>query len=122
MDIEQLREICLTVKGVEECLPFDEDTPVYKVMGRMFAFYPLTPKNGEFFVVMKCDPEKSLDLRERYTGVTKGFYAGNNLKWNSVYLQRDVPDSIIRELVYHSAGEVIKALSKKKQAEYHNQE
>ncbi|MDR1516612.1 MAG: MmcQ/YjbR family DNA-binding protein [Dysgonamonadaceae bacterium] len=118
MNIEQLREICLSVPGVEECMPFDDDTPVYKVMGKMFAFYPLTPKDGEFLVVMKCNPERSAALREQYEGVTKGYYAGDNLKWNSVYLNRDLPDSLIRELVFHSVDEVIAALPKKKQAEY----
>ncbi|MDR1652144.1 MAG: MmcQ/YjbR family DNA-binding protein [Prevotellaceae bacterium] len=119
MNIEELREICLSVKGVEECLPFDEDTPVYKVMGKMFAFYGLTPKDGEFLVTLKCDPEKSPELRERYRGITKGYYAGNNMKWNSVYLSRDVPDALIRELVIHSADEVIRALPKKKRDEYY---
>ncbi|MDR1724563.1 MAG: MmcQ/YjbR family DNA-binding protein [Tannerella sp.] len=120
MNIEELREICLSVPGVEESLPFDEDTPVYKVMGKMFAYYGLTPKDGRFVVSMKCDPERSADLRDRYTGVSKAIHAGDNLKWNSVYIQSDVPDSLIRELVYHSADEVIKALPRKKQAEYYD--
>jgi len=118
MNIEELREICMSVKGVEECLPFDNDTPVYKVMGKMFAYYSLTPKNGDFFVNLKCNPERSFDLREQYAGVTKGYHVGDTLKWNSVYIQSDVPDKLIRELVLHSVDEVIANLSKKKQDEY----
>jgi predicted DNA-binding protein (MmcQ/YjbR family) len=118
MNIEELREVCLSVRGVEECLPFDNDTPVYKVMGKMFAYYALTPKGGEFFVNLKCNPERSVELRERYEGVTKAYHADDSLKWNSVYIQRDVPDKLIRELICHSADEVIKALPKRKQKEY----
>jgi len=118
MNIEQLREECLKIKGAEECFPFDEDTAVFKVMGKMFAFVGLAPKNGEFLVSMKCHPERSADLRERYEGITKGFYCGDTLKWNSVYLSRDVPDKLIAELIQHSADEVIRGLSKKLQKAY----
>jgi predicted DNA-binding protein (MmcQ/YjbR family) len=118
MNIEELREICLSVKGAEECLPFDDDTPVYKLMGKMFAYYSLTPKGGNFFVNLKCSPARSAELREQYEGVVKGYHAGDTLKWNSVYIQSDLPDRLIRELVYHSVCEVIAALPKKMQAEY----
>ncbi|MDR2684205.1 MAG: MmcQ/YjbR family DNA-binding protein [Prevotellaceae bacterium] len=118
MNIEQLREECLKIKDAEECFPFDADTIVFKVMGKMFAFFGLTPKDGEFFVCLKCAPERSLELREHYRGVTKGYYCGNNLLWNSVYLERDLPDKLIKELIQHSADEVIKKLPKMKQREY----
>jgi predicted DNA-binding protein (MmcQ/YjbR family) len=67
---------------------------------------------------MKCDPEKTAELREKYDGITKGYYAGNNLMWNSVYIQSDVPDKLIVELIEHSVEEVVKKLPKKKQKEY----
>jgi len=118
MNIEELRHFCLAIKNVEECTPFGEDVMVYKIMNKMFAFFPLNPKNNEHFIVMKCAPEKTVELREKYEGITKGYYAGNNLKWNSVYLQKDVPDMLIVELIEHSVEEVIKSLSKKKQKEY----
>jgi predicted DNA-binding protein (MmcQ/YjbR family) len=118
MNIEELRSHCLAIKKVEECTPFGEDVIVYKIMNKMFAFIPLTPKDGQFFVVLKCDPEKTVELREKYEGITKGYYAGNNLKWNSVYIQKDVPDELIVELIEHSVEEVVKNLPKKKQKEY----
>jgi predicted DNA-binding protein (MmcQ/YjbR family) len=120
MDIEELRNHCLSIKKVEECMPFDQDTLVYKIMNKMFAFFPMTPKGNEHFVVLKCDPERSAYLREKYAGITKGYYAGNNLKWNSVYIQRDVPAELIVELIKHSVEEVVKNLPKKKQQEYND--
>ena len=119
MNIEQLREYCLSIKGASESTPFGDDVLVYKVMNKMFVFIPLTPKDNDFFAVMKCDPEKTVELRERYAGVTKGYYTGDNLLWNSVYIQRDVPDALIKELIDHSVSEVVKKLSKKQQQEYY---
>ena len=118
MNLEELRNHCLAIKNVKECTPFGEDVMVYKIMNKMFAFFSLYPKNSEYFVVMKCAPEKTVELREKYDGITKGYYAGNNLKWNSVYIQKDVPDKLIIELIKHSVEEVIKQLPKKKQEEY----
>ena len=118
MNLEELRNHCLAIKNVEECTPFGDDVMVYKIMNKMFAFYSLNPKDNEHFVVMKCSPEKTVELREKYEGITKGYYAGNNLQWNSVYIQKDVPDKLIIELIEHSVEEVIKKLPKKKQEEY----
>jgi len=118
MNIEELRSHCLAVKNAEECMPFGEDVMVYKVMNKMFAFFSLAPKNNDHFVVLKCDPERTIELREKYDGVTKGYYAGNNLMWNSVYIQKDVPDKLIIELITHSVDEVVKQLPKKKQIAY----
>ncbi|MDR1738609.1 MAG: MmcQ/YjbR family DNA-binding protein [Candidatus Symbiothrix sp.] len=118
MNIEKLRECCLAVKGVEECMPFNDDTPVYKVMGKMFAYFGLTPKDGKFVVSLKCDPERSAALRDKYSGVGKPIHSADTLKWNSVYIESDVPDSVIAELVAHSADEVIKALPRYKREEY----
>jgi len=118
MNIEELRNHCLAVKNAEESTPFGDDVLVYKIMNKMFAFFALHPKDHEHFVVMKCDPEKTAALREKYAGITKGYYTGDTLTWNSVYIQKDVPDALIVELITHSAEEVLKKLPKKKQEEY----
>lgn len=117
MNIEELRSYCLAVKGATESFPFDDTTLVFKVMGKMFAYVGLNPKDGNFKVDMKCDPEKSSELREKYWGIVHGTHT-RELMWNLVYLQSDVPEQLIRELIDHSVEEVIKKLPKKKQQEY----
>lgn len=72
MNIEEFREHCLAVKGAEECFPFDDTVLVFKVMGKMFAFISIAPRDGRFKANLKCDPERSVDLRERYDGVGVG--------------------------------------------------
>lgn len=54
MNIEQFRDFGLTVKGVEECFPFGSDVLVYKIMGKMFTYCGLEPKDGCFIANMKC--------------------------------------------------------------------
>ena len=117
MNIEELREYCLSVKGATESFPFDETTLVFKIMGKMFAYTGLNPKDGQFKVDLKCDPEKSSELREKYEGVRHGTHT-HGLLWNAVCLTSDVPDMLIKELIEHSVEEVIQKLPKKKQEEY----
>ena len=117
MNIEQFREHCLSVKGAEECFPFDEDVLVFKVAGKMFAYGSLAPRNGRYVFSLKCDPERTLELREHYADIGRGIHTASNL-WISVAIQGDVPDSLIEELIRHSVDEVIKKLPKKKQTEY----
>jgi predicted DNA-binding protein (MmcQ/YjbR family) len=119
MNIEQLREYCISIKGATESFPFDETTLVFKVMEKMFAYIGLEPKDGRFAVNLKCNPEKSIELRERYQGINNGIHTPHGFLWNAVYLESDVPDGLIQELITHSVEEVIKKLPKKKQAEYY---
>jgi len=117
MNIEELREHCLSINGCSESTPFLSDYIVaFKVMGKMFAFFSLEPKEGQFFVYMKCDPERSVELRERYIGITRSMH--DTLLWNAVYLESDVPDPLIKELIDHAVEEVIKKLPKSKREEY----
>lgn len=118
MNIEELRDHCLAIKNVQEGTPFGDGVMVYKIMNKVFAYFVLNPKDGEHFVVLKCNPDKTVELRDKYKGVTKGLYMGDTLMWNSIYIQKDVPDELIVELIEHSAQEVIKKLPKKEQTEY----
>lgn len=117
MNIEDLREYCLSIKGARESLPFDEYTLVYKVMGKVFAYFSLNPKGEKFFINMKCNPEKSAYLMARYNGILFGYHSDKKY-WISVYIESDVPGELIKELINHSVDEVIKKLPKRLQAEY----
>lgn len=117
MNIEEFRECCLSVKESTESMPFlGHNVLVFKVMDKMFAYIPLAPKDGVFRADLKCNPERSVELRENYCGITQTDF--KTLLWNLVTLESDVPDQLIKELIYHSAEEVIKKLPKKKQEEY----
>ena len=119
MDIEEIREFCLSVKGAEECFPFDETVLVFKVMDKMFAFMSLDRKERGFMINLKCDPEYAIELREQYEAVIPGYHS-NKKYWNSVYVEEVKKDVDLQKWILHSVDEVIKKLPKKKQEEYNN--
>lgn len=114
MDVETIREYCLSKKGVTESFPFDDVSLVMKVMDKMFALIDLEEAKS---ISLKCDPEQAIDLREHYSGI-EGAYHFNKKYWNSVRLDMDVDDSLIKKLVDHSYEEVIKKFTKKLRTEY----
>ena len=81
MNIEELRTYCLSVPGTEECLPFDDVTLVYKVMGKMYALIPLDTETCSISV--KCDPDKAIELREQYQAVQEAWHF-NKKYWNTL--------------------------------------
>lgn len=114
MDIESAREYCLLKKAATECMPFDEYSLVMKVMDKMFALIDL---GGSGSISLKCDPDYAIELRERYAGI-EGARHFNKRYWNRVYLDRDVEERTIRELIDHSYEEVLKKFTKKMRNEY----
>jgi len=109
MDIVSFREFCLSLKGVSEELPFDENTLVFKVMGKMFA---LTDIDRFESINLKCDPEKAIALREKYNSVKEGYHM-NKKHWNTVLTTEQLPDSFLKGLILHSYELVVAGLTKK---------
>ena len=113
MNITDFYEYCLSKKGVTEHFPFDEDTLVFKVGGKVFALSPLSNwENGKAAVNLKCNPERAVELREEYEGVQPGFHM-SKVHWNTVTINSDVPLKVLRELIDHSYELVFNSLTKK---------
>lgn len=115
MNIEDLRSFCLSVPGTEECLPFDDVTLVYKVMGKMYALIPIEKEACSISV--KCDPEKAIELRENFQAVQEARHF-NKKYWNTLFPNMDMNDAQIKHWILHSIEEVIQKLPKVKQFEY----
>ncbi|NNU33901.1 MmcQ/YjbR family DNA-binding protein [Mucilaginibacter sp. S1162] len=113
MNIEELRDYCLKKPGVTEGFPFDTDTPVFKVGGKMFLLTGL--KQGDRFNV-KCDPELAVELRDRYTEVQPGYHM-NKAMWNTVFMNGTLAHKQLLEMVDHSYDLIFKSLPKKTQAQ-----
>lgn len=109
MDMESLRNYCLMKNGATEELPFDENSPVYKVMGKIFAIINLIPP---YSINLKCSPEKAVDLRERYDAITPGYHM-NKTHWNTIELNRGVSPNLFKKLVDHSYDLVVEGLPAK---------
>jgi predicted DNA-binding protein (MmcQ/YjbR family) len=118
MNIEEFRDYCLAKKGATESFPFDEETLVFKVMGKMFALCALERIPTQ--VNLKCDPERSIELREEYDGLIFSGYHMSGLHWNTIFIEDRVPHSLLLELIDHSYQLVVNGLTKKIRMEWDN--
>src|SRR3972149_1870482 len=109
MNIETLREYCLSKPGVTESFPFGEDALVFKVLGKMFALMLL---NQELTINLKCDPERAIELREKHPAIIPGYHM-NKKHWNTLNVDGSLTENQILELIDHSYNLVFESLPKK---------
>jgi predicted DNA-binding protein (MmcQ/YjbR family) len=103
MNIEIIRDYCLSKKDATESFPFGDDTIVFKRSGKIFLLANL---DGDLTVNIKCDPALAIELRERYNSVIPGYHM-NKKHWNTVMLDGSIPDSEVFEWIDHSYDIVI---------------
>jgi predicted DNA-binding protein (MmcQ/YjbR family) len=115
MNIEELRAYCLSKPAVEEGFPFDNDTLVFKVAGKMFLAMSLSRKPLRFNA--KCDPELAVILREHYDREVIPGYHMNKKMWNTVEAEGSIPEKDLHKMIDHSYIEVVKSLPTKARKE-----
>lgn len=108
MFVDEIREYCLSLKGTSEAFPFDEQTLVFKVMGKIFALIDIFEAKS---INLKCEPEYAITLRTEYSEVQPGYHM-NKKHWNTVSLNGNLPHDFIKELIVHSYEQVVKGLKK----------
>ncbi len=113
MTLDYFRTYCLSKPGTSEDTPFGPDTLCLRVGGKIFA---LTDLEEFAYINLKCDPERAVELREQYEGITPGYHMNKKL-WNSVSVLGNVPEKLILELADHSYDLILQSLPKKIQAE-----
>lgn len=96
MNIETIREYCLSKSGAEESFPFGDDTLVFKVKGKIFLLAGLDNIPLQFNV--KCNPDKALELRENYSCVQPGYHM-NKKHWNTIIADGSVNDKTLKEWI-----------------------
>lgn len=114
MNIEQLREYCLSKRETTEDFPFDEETLVFKVLGKMFALVSLKRwEQGEAAINLKCDPDYAEELRAEYSSIRPGFHMSKK-HWNTLYIHEGkLQVQFIIQLIDHSYDMVVKGMTKK---------
>ncbi len=108
MNIESFREYCLSKNGVREEFPFDNNTLVFKVAGKIFALADVDTFTG---INLKVDPEHGVELREKYTSIETAFHM-NKKHWITVHMDGLAPDSLVRTLIDDSYDLVVQKLTK----------
>ena len=109
MELEEVREYCLSKKGVTEHFPFDEFVLVFKVGGKMFLLTSIKER-GDYN--LKCDPEKAIELREKYESVKPGYHM-NKQHWNTVTVDGSFSKKELIEWIDDSYELVFNSLTKK---------
>jgi predicted DNA-binding protein (MmcQ/YjbR family) len=110
MESDAFRDYCLAKAGVTEETPFGPDDLVFKVAGKMFAL--LAIEGVPAACNLKCDPDRALELRDRYEQIRPGYHM-NKKHWNTVELGTGVPEAEVRKMIDHSYELVVQSLPKK---------
>lgn len=99
MTADELRDRCLELPGSTETFPFNPETSVFKVGGKMFALSALGSQ--ELSVSVKCDPEVGEGLRATHESVVPGYHL-NKRHWITVTVGGDLPDAELADLIEDS--------------------
>lgn len=109
MNIESVRDYCLSLPEATEDFPFDETTLAFRIKGRIFAMIDL--EKTEWFV-LKCNPDYAIELRDVHADISPAWHM-NKKHWNQINLLGVLPDELIQHLIRHSYSEVVKKLPRK---------
>ncbi|MEU6094353.1 MmcQ/YjbR family DNA-binding protein [Streptomyces sp. NPDC047079] len=110
MTPEQLRSFCLSFNAAVEEFPFPSarELSVFKVQGKAFALASLEAR--PLTVNLKCDPEDALRLRGEHPGLIVPGWHMNKRHWNTVTVDGELPDRLVRELIEDSYDLVVAGL------------
>jgi predicted DNA-binding protein (MmcQ/YjbR family) len=112
MTPDALKALCLGLNGASETFPFDAETSVFKVGGKIFAISALD--SDPLSVSLKCEPEIAVRLREAHPAITPGWHL-NKRHWNTVRLDGSLPDPLVEELVEDSYDLIVAKLPRAQQ-------
>lgn len=115
MKYEWLDKYCLFKRGAEKDFKVEWDATRYLIGGKMFALQG-GDKDKNAIITLKCEPLFGQHLRGQYQHIVAGYYM-NKEHWNSVYLDGDVPDDVLKQMIDMSYELVLSSLSKKRQKE-----
>jgi predicted DNA-binding protein (MmcQ/YjbR family) len=110
VDAGELRDSCLAHAGAVEEFPFGPETSVFKVAGKIFALSALD--RAPLAVSVKCEPELAEQLRNTYPAIRPGYHL-NKRHWNTVTVDGDLPDQLVRDLIEDSYDLVVSALPRR---------
>lgn len=112
MTPDELKAACLALNGSVETFPFNLETSVFKVGGKMFALSTLDAV--PLSVSLKCNPHLALELRDRYPAITGGWHL-NKRHWNTVLLDGSVPGRLLHDMIEDSYDLVVAGLPRAQQ-------
>lgn len=116
MNIEDLREYCLSLPQAQENAPWTE--PQYEMLvtftvaSKWFVLADLEKK----FIDVKCAPETITEMQEKYQGAFPAWHM-NKEHWLGIKLESDVPDAVIKRLIKSGYDLIVSKLPKRQKEE-----
>src|SRR5216684_4427859 len=108
MNVDWLREVCLSFPGATEQIQWGNDL-LFKVGGKMFAITPLEP--ASVFLSFKTSPETFVELTERVDIIPAPYLA--RAQWVALQTKDALPAEELARLLRESYDMVFAKLSKK---------
>jgi predicted DNA-binding protein (MmcQ/YjbR family) len=99
MDHKTVEDYLLSMPSARLDYPFGEGVAVYKVDDKMFAL--ISEGKQPVQLSLKCDPELSKLLREKYVEVMPGYHL-NKKHWNTMVLSGQLEWEEVKHLIRHS--------------------
>jgi predicted DNA-binding protein (MmcQ/YjbR family) len=99
MDHKTVEQYILSMPNARLDYPFGEDVAVYKVNDKMFAL--IAEKKEPINLSLKCAPELSQVLREKYETIMPGYHL-NKKHWNTMILTGQLPWEEVQAFIRHS--------------------
>ena len=104
MNIEEVREYCISLPDVTESFPFNDTALVFKAAGRIYAILDLS--EDERGISLKCDPELAIELREQHPEITPAWHL-NKKHWNGVSLKGNLSEKQLKRWIRHSHSLIV---------------
>lgn len=114
MDLEEVRNYCLSLPLATEDQPFGEDNLIFRVCDKIFARLSL---DGDDYIAVKCNPDYAIELRDTYAEIEPAYH-WNKKYWNQLRLKGSLSESLIKSLIRHSYAEVVAKMTKKVKTEH----
>lgn len=99
MDHKTVETYILSMPNARLDYPFGEDVAVYKIGDKMFAL--ISEGKTPVRLSLKCDPQLSKVLRDKYEEVLPGYHL-NKKHWNTLILSGQLDWDEVKGLIRHS--------------------
>ncbi len=112
MKYKWLDKYCLSKKGAKKDFKEEWNVIRYLIGDKMFAMHG-EDKEKKAIITLKCDPYFGQELRGQFPDIVPGYYM-NKEHWNSLDLNGNVPDDVLKQMIDMSYDLVLNSLTKKK--------
>lgn len=114
MNIEEIREYCLSMPLATEDQAFGPDNLLFRVCNKIFGCIDL---NNAARIVVKCDADYAASLRERHREIEPAWH-WNKRYWIQIDLHGSLSDKTVQSLIRHSYTQVVGGLPRRERLEH----